>query len=813
MEDRDLKNVFQEMFKDRTYTDMEGRLDGSVTYHKAIYNGRPVSVTTTSGQKRHIEKQRERIDHEVKIMKKLNPHENIQALVAYNNDIMVVEGFDYKADEIKSYRDMIKIAIGCMEAIKHMHTNNPEECIRHGDVRSPKILLSRDPYTEEVTRVVLGGFGSSRLCSNDEFTGRIGFVPPTSGSIGTIYDDVVSLAITLLSSYFNTIDNEENPGTKKRLLVTYQKTDSLVNLLDYRVRNIIGAMLSVGSSHPQNWAVFLQDVINSWMNLLGVNDLEEVKTIPNNVLSELAPTSSGSSYRGRLGNRVSRTRQDRRTRYTRRAHQMIGQKRSNDDEGPEIDVGVDEGGPNVHNEVDVGAGADDLGWLEQLVVDVRADEDGPNVNNEVDVGAGADDFGWLKQLVVDSNDVSEDNIDNNGDLLAQMGDDNIDNDSDLLAQMDGDFLARMNGENNENNENNESSLSVEDIGCEPTDEAFRYLPEDGACKQVGALQGVLNPRSSCCEVGDNDGHLRYMRALELVTRSIDIGGLLSQVYEAVTWLRTKGNIIPGNYLLVDLEIDSHWYNQLLEMVMRIGLAQEEGKTITIDEKKGSDYVTRVTSGSIYVKSNEIMLMDTMRKSIVNASVVLQAQETSEGFSVSTTMGGADRIISCRQLSLMADSDTLFDISEIDRLISMHGRINPMRVVDGSINIVVGIPCCFNTHMTIESFLGGIFAAMESHDPSTSISLMINLKRPEKEYIVPHGKRAVPFMDASELSKIVDYARQGTRRSLVQEHAAHIENSMFVSISDGFRGVTYIVSQDVSHDVLNPFILIKKSRKM
>jgi hypothetical protein len=256
------------------------------------------AIKTYGKFKKAKQAQIENMNRETTIILGMN-HPNLVRLLAYGRETMIIERLPHLvSDGIESIQDMVSIAIGCMRALKYMHLKSSSGCMRHGDVRGPKITYSRDDSDGTISRVVLGDLTTARPCEITEFTGRLGFVPmPSDGEelTGNRYHDVVSLAMTLVISYFG--------RHFVRPVITYENVGDLIALLPPAVKTQLVEMTGVGrpgvNYSDAEWSTFMDGVITGWVNIKPhAGDLPEVHEIPDPVIVKhvrIPPKGKGKS--------------------------------------------------------------------------------------------------------------------------------------------------------------------------------------------------------------------------------------------------------------------------------------------------------------------------------------------------------------------------------------------------------------------------------------------------------------------------------------------------------------------------------------
>ena len=721
---RGLQNRFKGVLVG-THQHQEFLEDGSIIYHQIPYNGAIVSVVAPRKNAKNKQVILANIKTVAELMEKMD-HPNVLPLVAYHKELMVVEGgFTDTAENIHSLMEMATIAKKCLEALSYMHNGFTHDgtqypCTRHGDVRSSNILLVRDAETI-ITRVVLGGLYKSRECENIEPTGRHGFISLHNTS--TKADDVISLAITLLNSYFRRL----HPN----IIIVNGQTLPYTNALDQRAGDIVVKMLSA-NSHYLTWSQFMDDIIADWVAFINHPDIPKdyaVGDIHEDVID-------GSTKREHVNQSGKPT-----PRQTRRPDVSIQKFTVRHDDGSRSSIGLPLGPP-------------------LQLAPVPAPVPAPEANNAP-------------------------------------------NPDDVFVGMDFDM------DNQEKVSEKELDDLFKDITCDPTDKMFRYSPTDadGTCRDIGFMRGVYNPESKCCDVADEGGSARYVRALEYMTRNVEMINMMD-VKKAIEWIRDSGKHLNGDILTIDMSTDSQWYHQLLDLVMGTGISTEEGKQVSVLELKEGNHVLRVANGLFQVYTGESEMINRMQKSTVNGGVWIHAKKDWNSFGISTVLEEPLRIIPCHNLTFSAplENDTLFDISEIGRLINMDDVASRFAIFNNLIDIRVYIPCCFSDEMSREIFFASLFRGMKSHDPNTRIRLHFNLQSNLKSMTVMEGMQSFPHLEESDIQNIPAYARRGIDDDLIEDGSGVSQDGLYVIISDKTRRIRYMVNYG---NTSKPYIAITR----
>ena len=223
--------------------------------HWGVYEGREVVIKTPKGNTSlQIEQNTPPLTKEINILKSLM-NDNILRVLAYDKTTLVTERFGYSATTIGSYQDMATVAAGCILALKHMHTHKP--CYRHGNVHAKNIFLEKKNQMGAMTisNVVLGGFTNATECENTGFTGNVGY---TGNETTNKRHDIVSLAITLINAYFNTLLKDRG------VYITYANHDEIVSLMDSRVQAILRLMIQANSVPLDEWESFMDTLLSEW---------------------------------------------------------------------------------------------------------------------------------------------------------------------------------------------------------------------------------------------------------------------------------------------------------------------------------------------------------------------------------------------------------------------------------------------------------------------------------------------------------------------------------------------------------------------
>ena len=689
-----LKNQFKTILRNKSFRDWDYRHDNSLVY-RTEYNGGKVSVVIGKGY--HKKNQEEEIRKEIEILKEMK-HPNIIRLVAYDSDVMILDRYDYTGEKMDGFRDMASIAIGCLRALKYMHTNDPMECRRHGDVRSSKIYFNRNPQTNLIDWVVLGDLGKSKTCDDNTFTGMNGYVPSISADK---YDDVVSLAMTLLITYFRKIDS--------KLIITYGNTQNLTSLLDERVRSILERMIGIGDQTKpiSGWEDFLETLIIDWERLNLQGDIPEVTSIPESVAHQyrphsrgpIAPWSNNTSHRTRTVLTKNKFLQP----AVQGGRTSIGMKRKASEQEDSGDFEL-HGMDNLDNLFGFGLSAEEWDMSNEPQVD--------DVQNVLDIGP---------------NDVSNEPHADDVQNVLDMGPSDVSNEPHV------------------DDVQNVLDIGPSDVSNEPhVDDVQNVLAEEKAGK--------------------------YLRTLELVTRHVDLVNM-DEVQKAKDWVRSKRMGSQGNTVIIDLREDAEWYHVLIKFVFGIGLSTEMGKTISIAEFDGNIVRKRISEGEFHVHEGEFEMIPLMQNSVVNGMVQLHMSESPVGqlgkSGITTILGEDPRRIPCSGMSFTrTPMGGFFDVGSLEHLLVYERNGIPTPIVGNRIDISVLIPCCFDQHHTQESFYTSVFAAMNSHEPTTEIKLGLMLRGTRSSFSVPVGMTPLYAINSQQVQDLIRYIGPGATRNSV-----------------------------------------------
>ena len=283
---------------DMDQTGYKGHANKRYRVHWGNYKGRDVVVKIPrGGSVLQIEQNTPFLKREIDAMKNLT-HPNLLPLVAYDDTTLVAERFGYSATIIKDYSEMATIALGCISALEYMHTREP--CLRHGNVVAKRIFLEKNKH-DVITRVVLGGLNKVTVCTDNRPTASLGYTSDIkTASKG---DDIVSLSITLMNAYFNTIVSDD-----VGVYITYDNYDTISRLMDPFVVDVLHRMTKEANTIPVNkWTGFLEELKTKWSNVMNIYmGLTEVSAVDPDILKGYGPRVSRTNMRWDLKASISK---------------------------------------------------------------------------------------------------------------------------------------------------------------------------------------------------------------------------------------------------------------------------------------------------------------------------------------------------------------------------------------------------------------------------------------------------------------------------------------------------------------------------
>lgn len=713
IDDKSMNALFQSVFKDRGFKDIEGRDDGSVTHKTILFEGgveKKVSVTSATGTKGKKARQLERIRREIDVLKK-NYSENIINLVKYSSEVMVTERLTYDAKHIPSYREMTKIAAGCIKGIKYLHTNNPDSCLRHGHINFKNIVFDRDERNE-ITRVALGSPYVAVGCDSPLSSG-IGLGSRASGSK---FDDVESLATTLIFSYLREHFDESE---SRKLTITHRGAERLIGFLNQEIVNVLSKMIRVKDQDDLAWSAFLDELIQDWDLLSQRNIPDEVITIPQDTIDENVHIIKRRVQKGKKVLPVGNT-------GTRKF---------------------------LKTEDGLGKIARGVNLPSQRVMEDFKPSLGGGLNN---------DFDFNFDGIIDPND--------NLDIIPNQD----------LSEFVGNLVT-----------------------CNSDSGTFRYFEngKDTKCEPVVSVRGGFNEQSKCCEIKDDGVNFKFLRALEFLTREMDLNGL-REVADAVNWIRVHNKTFDSDTLVINPSEDDAWYTQLLEFSFGIGIpVLQQNKVIKLYEATDQNiFRQRIDGGIFHAYQGEDIMISRMRSIGVNGSIRLHANQFSDFESL---LGGSLDIIPCKRItitsSLPIESD-YFDISKVAEVInSVTDNGGPVRVFNNSIGLNVNVQCVFDTSTSVfdrdvaeENLFKRIFISMASHSAETNMLLTLKLFKP-RSVDLPIGMEPLRVPDSDTIES---YARTALGNGI-----AFSTNSHEKIIRDSLRGVRYTFSHLENLDII------------
>lgn len=270
-----------------------------------VYRDRKVVIKTPKSNigGDTLERRREELRSELNVMRLLS-HPNIIELVAFDDNTIVMERFKYSAVDLRSFGEVAKVAFDTLLALKHMYTL-PSGCMRHGNVMAKNIFIHRDSAGTMI-RAVLGGMGNVVSCSNERSTYRNGYTPsPTSSDK---YDDIISLAITLLNSIWNSVSSDSG------IYITYGNTAQILAHMVLKNINpnmvaVLQTMIDVGEPTNPNrtrWIPFIDEIMSTWSDILinhGSGKISSIEPIPGYLNDEYKPGAGRVETRELTGKR------------------------------------------------------------------------------------------------------------------------------------------------------------------------------------------------------------------------------------------------------------------------------------------------------------------------------------------------------------------------------------------------------------------------------------------------------------------------------------------------------------------------------
>lgn len=285
---------------DTVQTGYRGHFNKRYRIHWGEYKGVDVVVKIPrDGSALQIEENRPFLQREIDAMKSLI-HPNLLRLVAYDDTTLVAERFGYSATIINDYLEMATIAHGCITALEYIHTREP--CLKHGNVVAKRIFLEKNK-DDVITRVVLGGLSKVTVCTDNTPTASLGYTSDIKTSRKS--DDIVSLSVTLMNAYFNTIVPKD-----VGVYITYDNYDTISRLMDYKVVDVLHRMIKDAGTIPANgWTGFLNELKSKWSNIMNsANDLTNVSSVNPSILKDYGPRVASKNMR--RGLKASRSRKE-----------------------------------------------------------------------------------------------------------------------------------------------------------------------------------------------------------------------------------------------------------------------------------------------------------------------------------------------------------------------------------------------------------------------------------------------------------------------------------------------------------------------
>lgn len=235
--------------------------------YKYKYHGTPVAVkkiiikgdTTRYG----VYTLEQKLAREIETLSSMR-HPNIVCMIAYTNDLIVMELYDGPLSKISSMKEFSFVARECTRALSFMQHH--DVCMFHGDIKPDNILVNRD-NNGEITRVALGDLGISRECSPDTgFVGTPGYMPhPDQGMINNLAD-LFALGVSLMDSYFSTKVHASYP--EELMDNTMQHAMRLKGPVDV----IVGEMLSAYkndklASRQSVYKSYVMSILEQWEHI------------------------------------------------------------------------------------------------------------------------------------------------------------------------------------------------------------------------------------------------------------------------------------------------------------------------------------------------------------------------------------------------------------------------------------------------------------------------------------------------------------------------------------------------------------------